>query len=37
MENAQNTPSFVDRYKDFIALAANDMTIITPFPDRAFR
>jgi hypothetical protein len=31
MEKAHNTPTFVERYKDFIALAANHMTIIGPF------
>jgi len=30
MEKARDTPGFVDRYKDFIALAANHMTIIAP-------
>ena len=31
MQRTQNTPGFTDRYKDFIALAANYMTIISPF------
>lgn len=31
MQTGQSTPSFVDRYKDFIALAANHMTIVAPF------
>ena len=31
MQQAQSTPSFIDRYKDFIALAANHMTIVAPF------
>jgi hypothetical protein len=31
MQKAHNTPRFVDHYKEFIALAANYMTIIGPF------
>jgi hypothetical protein len=31
MEKAHNMPGFIDRYKDFIALAANHMTIVAPF------
>jgi hypothetical protein len=31
MERAHNTSGFVDQYRDFIALAANYMTIISPF------
>lgn len=31
MEKANATPAFVDRYKDFIALAANHMAVIAPF------
>jgi hypothetical protein len=31
MQKAQNTPSFIDRYKEFVALAANYMTIVGPF------
>jgi len=31
MANAHTTPGFVDRYQDFIALAANHVAIIAPF------
>ena len=31
MENGRRTHTFVDRYKDFITLAANHMTIVAPF------
>jgi len=31
MENGGHTHTFVDRYKDFIALAADHMTIVAPF------
>ena len=31
MANARGTTSFLDRYKDFTAMAANHMTIIAPF------
>lgn len=31
MQKTQNTPRFIDRYKDFMALAANHMAIISPF------
>lgn len=31
MENGHRTHTFVDRYKDFITLAANHMTIVAPF------
>jgi hypothetical protein len=31
LEQAQNTPSFVQRYTDFIAVAANHMQVIAPF------
>jgi hypothetical protein len=31
MEKAHKTPDFVTRYSNFIALAANHMTIIAPF------
>jgi hypothetical protein len=31
MEHARKTPGFVERYADFIACAANHMTLIAPF------
>jgi hypothetical protein len=31
LEQAQGTPSFATRYADFIAVAANHMTVIAPF------
>lgn len=31
LEKAQHTPSYAERYKDFIAAAANHMTLIAPF------
>lgn len=31
MKNAENTPSFAARYSEFIAEAANHMTLISPF------
>jgi hypothetical protein len=31
MQKTHNTPTFIDRYKDFMALAANHMAIISPF------
>jgi len=31
LEQAQGTPSFVTRYTEFIAAAANHMTLIAPF------
>ncbi|MEX0597392.1 MAG: hypothetical protein WD512_12935 [Candidatus Paceibacterota bacterium] len=31
LEKAQNTPSFSEKYADFMALAANHTTILTPY------
>jgi hypothetical protein len=31
LEKAENTPSFAQRYTDFIAVAANHMQLIAPF------
>lgn len=31
MENAKGSIGFVDKYQEFIALAANHMTVLTPF------
>jgi hypothetical protein len=31
MKEAAGKPSFKDRYKEFMAQAANHMTILTPF------
>jgi hypothetical protein len=31
LEAAQDTPSFIDRYKDLVAVAADHLTLLTPF------
>ena len=37
LEKAQGTPGFVARYKEFMALAANHMTLLAPFIPALFQ